>query len=349
MIKQGLSTTRLCDSPRARPVVHRVPMGGPSSIDDLLKKQEGVVSRDQALEYLSRSAITRRIREAGPWQVLLPTVYGAFTGVPTERQRMWAALLYAGEDAFITGATGCRLYNLRAAPQCSHVHLAAPRGARPSVKYAVVHPTLRPASTWAVERFPVAKLPRVLVDTAIRLGSVDDVRALLSEGVQRRNLHVDQLIVELVGAPRNGSGFARRAVEEIVLGARSAPEGRVIRIVAGSTILPAAHHNCLVIGPGGTPLGSPDGYWEEAAVAQETDSVDHHYDVDAWAATLERRALFGAAGINVLPSRPRRLIDDADGVRRELESAYLIGVLKGPPPGIRVRCRPGCLLSQRAA
>jgi hypothetical protein len=123
----------------------------------------------------------------------------------------------------------------------------------------------------------------------------------------------------------------------------------VVRLIRKSRVLPPAHHNCVVIGPDGTPLGAPDAYLEESGVAQETDSVDYHYELDVWSATLERRALYGAAGVNVLPSRPRRVTDDPGGVLRELESAHCIGLMKGPPPGIRVHCRPDCAIALRAA
>jgi hypothetical protein len=156
-----------------------------------------------------------------------------------------------------------------------------------------------------------------------------------------------QLIDELAIAPRRGSGHARYAVEELVLGGRSAPEGAAIRLARRSRVLPPGHHNCLVVGPDGV-IGASDGYWEQAGVAQEVDSVDYHYDLDPWSTTMERRARYGAAGINVLPVRPRRLKADPAGVLRELESAYRIGVRKGPPPGIRVVCRPGCQAGQAA-
>ena len=97
-----------------------------STLAELLEEQDQIISRQQALTYLSPSALQRRLRPRGPWQRILPGVCAAFTGTPTERQRLQAALLYAGPGAYVTGATGCRLYKLASAPRCPHVHVAIP-------------------------------------------------------------------------------------------------------------------------------------------------------------------------------------------------------------------------------
>ena len=48
---------------------------------------------------------SRTLRQAGPWQPLLPGIYLAMAGgLPTVAQREMAALLYAGPASMITGS-----------------------------------------------------------------------------------------------------------------------------------------------------------------------------------------------------------------------------------------------------
>src|SRR5207249_10416631 len=97
------STQSIVRPERHRAKPHSRWMSSQPSLSDILKKQRSVIARRQVLVHLSERALDRRIRKGGPWQVLLPGVYGAFTGHPTQEQRMQAAVLYAGKGAFITG------------------------------------------------------------------------------------------------------------------------------------------------------------------------------------------------------------------------------------------------------
>jgi hypothetical protein len=57
---------------------------------------------------------------------------------------------------------------------------------------------------------------------------------------------------------------------------------------------------------------------------------------------MARRSRLVSWGVRVLEAPPSRLDSDPVGVRREFERAHAIGLRAGPPPGIRVRCRPEC-------
>jgi hypothetical protein len=316
------------------------------SLEELLEDQDLVIARTQALRYFTSSALGRRIGRGGRWQILLPTVYGAFTGHPTEQQRLRAAVLYVGPGAFITAATGCRLYGLRGAPKCQHVHVASTSRQASSVGFAVVERTIRPTRTRQLRGLPVAVLPRCVVDATLPMTDLDAVRALIAEPARRRMLRPDDLAAELSSAPRNGSRLARQALHEILAGARSAAECKQIRILSRSAVLPALHYNCSVIGPNGW-IADPDAYCEESGVAQEIDSVEFHIEPAAWKSTMARRSRMVANGVRVLEAPPSRLDRDEAGVRREFEQAHLIGLRSGPPPGVWVRCRPDCPLRGR--
>ena len=69
-----------------------------------MEKQLAVVSRGQLLKLgMSDRAMQYRLRRGGPWQMLLPGVYLAASGIPSVSQKELAAMLYAGPGSIITG------------------------------------------------------------------------------------------------------------------------------------------------------------------------------------------------------------------------------------------------------
>ena len=65
-------------------------------LGDLLEKQSSVASRGQLLKLgMSDRAMQYRLRRGGPWQMLLPGVYLAASGIPSVSQKELAAMLYA--------------------------------------------------------------------------------------------------------------------------------------------------------------------------------------------------------------------------------------------------------------
>src|SRR5271163_245101 len=83
-------------------------------VDRIVREQFGVIGRSQALDCgLTRSAIEHRVRQDGRWHRLLPGIYATTTGDVTPDQRAMAALLNAGADSAITGATAVRRHRLR--------------------------------------------------------------------------------------------------------------------------------------------------------------------------------------------------------------------------------------------
>src|SRR5215467_13008458 len=85
------------------------------ALADLVRKQRGVVTRMQALG----CGMTPRVLEyrsglAGPWQMLLPSVYLTHTGRPTDEEREIGALLYAGPRSVLTGSAALRRHDLSA-------------------------------------------------------------------------------------------------------------------------------------------------------------------------------------------------------------------------------------------
>jgi hypothetical protein len=82
----------------------------------LLRQQDGVITRQQALRHLSAKAVKHRLT-IGRWRRLLLGIYLTHGGEPTPRQRDWLAVLAAGgdedEDVCLGGLSALRACGLR--------------------------------------------------------------------------------------------------------------------------------------------------------------------------------------------------------------------------------------------
>src|SRR4051812_49989524 len=79
----------------------------------LMKAQDGVVHVDQLVRHeVSRDTVRSRVR-AGAWQRILPGVILTVSGEPTRRQRLLAAVLWAGPGSAVDGADACDWYGVR--------------------------------------------------------------------------------------------------------------------------------------------------------------------------------------------------------------------------------------------
>ena len=166
-----------------------------SHLTKLLWTQHGIVSRGQLLQHgVTTDTIGYRTGPGRRWQTVLPGVYATFTGPLTPTHRMAAALLWAGRDAMLTGATATRLYGLNYGPQDERVHVLVPMSRHPRSKAFVrVHRTERlPQPVWR-GGLPAVPAARAVVDACRTLRSLRDVRALLCESVQRGQTTCDGL------------------------------------------------------------------------------------------------------------------------------------------------------------
>ncbi|HUR12892.1 MAG TPA: DUF559 domain-containing protein [Mycobacteriales bacterium] len=286
----------------------------------LLAEQEGVVTRAQALDHgWHRAAIEHRL--ARSWQRLLPAVYLAATGSPTWEQKAWAGVLLAGERAALTSWSGLAAWGL--AEPGREVHVALPHSRQlAAVEFLagggrlVLHRTTRSLSSRRL--LPTLPVERCVIDACLGLTSLDDVRATVSNAVQRRRTTVEKLVAELGAAPQRGSGHVRRALDEVAEGARSAPEAGLARALRGAS-LPAYRLNADVYDDG-TWLARGDVVIEELRLLVETDGARWHLSAERWVADVERHTRLEAAGWTVLRYPASRVLRDARGVVAEIEA-----------------------------
>jgi hypothetical protein len=307
-----------------------VPASLPASLRELALAQHGLVTRAQCLQAgLSPGAVTRLGAAGGRGQRVLPGVLALSTGVLVRRQLLVAALLYAGQDAQLTGVTALQARGLSYLPDDPRVHVLIPAARGVSSRaFVVVHRSHRPPAPHHVSGLPASPVARAAVDACRRLVDTRQAAALLAEVVQRRLTTVPALRAELDAGPSAGSAIVRRALQQIAGGVASAPEADLLQLVARSLLLPAPAVNESVLLPDGTRV-VPDLCWPHARLVVEVDSVEHHGLGHAPEWTSRRRARLVAAGWTVLSISPRRVRDDPRGVLADIESAYLAGVRPG--------------------
>jgi hypothetical protein len=93
-------------------------------VSEYLERQDGLITRLQALESVPKGALQHRLERR--WRILLPGVYLASTGSPSDRQRLRAALLYGGPASQLADSTALSVYGARYVPADPVVRLLLP-------------------------------------------------------------------------------------------------------------------------------------------------------------------------------------------------------------------------------
>ncbi|MBO0805465.1 MAG: hypothetical protein J2P25_20610 [Nocardiopsaceae bacterium] len=308
----------------------------PRALRALIEEQELVVSRHQAIAAgMSPHSLAHRLREGGPWQILLPGVYLTVTGTALPAQMEMAAILYGTPkprtaDAVhpvITGAAALRYEGVTLPESESDtIDLLVPIGSRrQSASFVAVHRTARmPTTVIARGKRSFALDARAVADAARGMTSLRDVRALVSSAVQKGCCSVTAIRNELDDGPARGSALLARAVAEAYSGTRSAPEAE-LRDLIGKARLPMPLFNPRLYLPDGTFIGKPDAWWPEAGVAAEVDSREWHLRAPDWEHTMDRHSGLGQYGIVTLHISPQKLRKDPTFVINRIRNAVQAG------------------------
>lgn len=292
-----------------------------------------VIARWQLNELgVSDKMIWQRCRQQGAWRRLLPGVVSLHNGDPTWYQLVEAALRYARRGAMVTGLAAARLHGLRRLPAHDRVHLLVPADAQPqSYGHAIVERTRRLPRPTIKGGFPVAPVSRAILDGVRRLTRQDEIDALVAEVVQRGLATPHRLADELNAGSRHGASRPRRAIQAMLAGARSKVEADAQRLLSRSR-LPLPHWNPTLATPDGQRLPTPDGWFDDVALAWEIDSFEFHLSPRDYDRTLRRHAIMTGAGIIVLHTLPSRLEREPAVVLRELSAAYAQAMKRPRPP-----------------
>jgi very-short-patch-repair endonuclease len=282
-----------------------------------------VVTRAEAhAAGLDDRAIGRRLA-GGLWQRVFHGVYATHSGPITPDQRQVAALAYLGAGAMLTGQSALCRHGLRAADERGLVHVLVPdatRG-RPGGFVVVTRTGRPPRNPDLLNGMCVAPVVRAVVDACRRLRSLDRVRALVAEAVQRDLCTVGSLAEELAQQPSAGTRLARQALAEVGANAHSVPEITLARRLRAAGVRGFAQ-NADIRDDAGRWLARGDFVWRTHRAVAEVDSVAYHLSpADQWH-TQRRHNRLEAAGWAVLHYAPHRIRTDPAAVVAEI-AAFL--------------------------
>ena len=301
-------------------------------LEHVLLTQHNVIARHQAVTCgLTETVLRYRIRPGGPWQKILPGVYLAVTGAVTADQREMAALLHAGPHSVITGATAVRRNGIRP-PGSNVVDVLVPVEVRcQSFAFVRVQRTSRmPSQIRTTGEIRFAGPERAVADAARALTALRDVRAVVSDAVQKRLCSIERLRAELQQGPTRGSGLLRAALDEVGDGVRSVTEGD-LRLLLKRARVPMPMSNARLY-EGDTLIAIVDCWWPDSGVAGEVDSREYHFRPDDWQRTMRRHDQLVARGVLLLHFSPQRIKTDPDGIVLEILSALAAGCGRPPLP-----------------
>lgn len=295
----------------------------PDDLVELLGLQSGLVTVAQLDTYgVSRSA--RRHAVARRWRLVLPGVVSTSRAPLSPRARLVAAQLWAGEQAVIGGATAAAVHGVTVADGEVVVRLLVPAQRRlRGTSFVVVRRTRR----WEPRprlrgRLRLSTPVRAVADAARESKRPADARAVVIEAVQRRIVDVRDLRHELEDGPRQGSALLRAGVQAAEAGAWSPAEVDLATLVAPSRTLPPMMLNPGLRAADGWLLPTPDGWFDDVALAVQVHSRRHHFAVDDWEDTVLSDGAYAEYGVPVVAVTPRFVARDPATALRRIERAY---------------------------
>jgi hypothetical protein len=265
-------------------------------------------------------------------------VYATFTGTLTDRHRLRAALLHAGDGSMLSDLDALRLHQLPFLPHDTFTRvLVDATTQRVSRDAVVIRRTTRMPRPVPIAGFPVAPAHRALAELAWRHTDARETLAVAAAAIQKGKVTIERLIAEAERGPARGRPRLERIIEELQAGVQSAPEGDFRQLVLSSRVLPVPLWNPLIQLPDGTKL-SPDALFEDAALVHEVNGRKFHSaeraGEDAFEDMQRRSDAMVTADLTVLHNTPGRIAAEGRAVLAELETTYRREAGRGLPPGV---------------
>lgn len=242
----------------------------------MLERQEGVLTREQALVAgFSRHVISGRVA-SGQWQRLHTGVFATFSGPVPRTALLWGAVLRAGDDAVLSHHTAAEVWNLADQPSSS-IYVSVPRQAGSLViPGLVLHYSSRlPGARHPARLPPQTTLEETVLDLADASRTAEDAVAWAIKACQRRLSTPDRITVTL--ASRNRARWRREltdAIAEVRTGVQSPLELRYLRDVERKHGLPRGDRQAVTIRRGARQYA--DVRYTQYGVVVELDGVMAH-------------------------------------------------------------------------
>jgi len=262
-------------------------------------RQAGVLTVAAAQDSMGEPAVRWRLA-SGHWRRVCHGVIVAQSGPLTEEQRLWAAILAAGDEAVLAGLTAATLGGLSGFDE-RRIHLLIPasRRTRKALRGVVVHRSvlLGRGDVHPVRLPPRTRLARSLVDAAAWADTNRLARAILAAGVQQRLVRPADLGQVVEHCPRGSRrALIRATLADVAGGAEAVSELDFCDLVRRYGLPEPDRQARRVDGEGYRWL---DAVWEWARLVAEIDGR-WHMDVRAWWADMRRDNSLTIDGYRVL-------------------------------------------------
>lgn len=252
----------------------------------------------------------------GRWRRLAPGIFLTRPDEPTRFDWINAGACIGGPTSVLSGWDAARRFQLGPAqPPTSEVLILTSAGRNRVVGRARIRPSARAIGavrTSALDQdlpsVQIAAPARAVADTALQLAFRQPVRAMITSAVQRQLCTPAELADELDAGPQNGSGHLRKALADVLAGARSIAEAEAIELLRGAAV-PAFLVNAPICDEQGRLVAVADLLWPQLSAIVEIDSREFHFSEDDWKQTMHRHnalTVLGYAVAHYAPGEIRR-------------------------------------------
>jgi Protein of unknown function (DUF559) len=302
-----------------------MPADDAEDVDWVLFRQDSVISRRQALRFMSVWSLRHRV-SAGRWSLPHRGVYVAHNATLSSGQRIWVAALAAGNGraAPLAGATALASFGLRGY-ESSRVHVYVPPRLRPRSlpHYVVVHRSRLPRPDLS-RGFPPRTMPaRSVIDAARWAASDDRARAIVTAAFQQRLVDHAAMMLALSRLGRLGRRtLITSTIHDAAGGSESIAEHDFLVLCRRGRLPEPTRQVVTTDGTGHRRYR--DAYFEEFAVHVEIDG-GQHTEVREWWADMQRQNAMGINGDRVLRFPAWALRNDPDRVLEQVRAALIAG------------------------
>jgi very-short-patch-repair endonuclease len=293
-------------------------------LDRLLRVQDGVITRRQALRHLSPMALRHRV-ESGCWRRAYRGVFVAHTGSVTHNQRRWIAVLAAGADHWhgvcLGGLSALLVWGLSLDE--SDIHVLVPVGRRANaVAGAVIHRTrLLPDPVRNGRYPPVSLAGRSLVDAVRWARSDNEARLMIAASFQQRLVTLTEVDREVAMIPNaNRRALLLSTARDCAGGSHSLGELELLAICRRYR-LPTPSRQVLRVDRQGRRRFL-DAAFDPWRVAVEVDGAHHMLVAHMWDDAVRSNAL-ELDGYVVLRYPAFALRNKADRIAAEIRQALI--------------------------
>lgn len=256
------------------------------NIKELLLAQDGVISRQQALEAGGTdSDIKRRLRRR-EWATIHPGVYVNHNGPPTWNQLAWAAVIFYWPAA-LEGSSALHAYKVRGHDPRDGAPISVCVDRTRTVRRRVGITVYQLAGVDALCKMglspPRQSLEHALLSVASRKKRLDASVAVVADAVQDGRTKPDRMREALRLRPKlRHRALLREVLSDVDDGVRSVLEQRYMKAVERAHGLPRGARQKLWVLDG--KRGYPDVAYEEFNVLVQLDGkVGHSDSLDRWA------------------------------------------------------------------